>query len=133
MERRSLGKSGLEAAVVGMGTWKTFNVQGRKAEGDRGRLVEQALRSGVDLCDSSPMYGEAERVLGQSLASMREKVLVATKVWSADDAVAARQIEAALAFFGGWVDLYQVHNLVAAPRRLDTLERLKAQGLVRAV
>ena len=133
MERRSLGKSGLEAAVVGMGTWRTFDVRGRKFEGDRARLVEQAVAAGADLFDSSPMYGEAERVLGQSLAPMRENVLVATKVWSADDTVAARQIGAALAFFGGRIDIYQVHNLVAAHRRLDTLDELKAEGRVRAV
>ena len=133
MERRSLGKSGLEAAVVGMGTWRTFDVRGRKLEGDRARLVEQAAAAGADLFDSSPMYGEAERVLGESLTPVRDTVLVATKVWSADDTVAARQIGAALGFFGGRVDIYQVHNLVAAPRRLDTLEQMKAEGRVRAV
>ena len=133
MERRALGKSGLEAGVVGMGTWRTFDVRGRKVEADRARLVEQAVAAGADLFDSSPMYGEAERVLGESLAPVRHNVLVATKVWSADDTVAARQIEAALAFFGARVDIYQVHNLVAATRRLDTLEELKGEGRVRAV
>ena len=133
LERRHLGKSGLEAAVVGMGTWRTFDVRGGKVERDRASLVERAVTAGVDLFDSSPMYGEAERVLGQSLAPVRDRVLVATKVWSADDAVAARQIAAALDFFGGRVDLYQVHNLVAAPRRLDMLEALKVEGRVGAV
>jgi aryl-alcohol dehydrogenase-like predicted oxidoreductase len=87
----------------------------------------------MDLFDSSPMYGEAERVLGQALAAVRNQVLLATKVWAADDAVAARQIQSALTFFGGRVDIYQIHNLVSAPRRLDMLEALKAEGRVRAI
>ena len=133
MERRRLGNSGLEAAVVGMGTWRTFDVRGGKVEKDRAGLVERAVAAGVDLFDSSPMYGEAERVLGQSLAPFRPRVLIATKVWSADDGVAARQISAALDFFGGRVDLYQVHNLVATPRRLEMLEELKSEGRVGAI
>lgn len=133
MERRRLGNSGLESGVVGMGTWRTFDVRGGKVEKDRAQLVARAVAAGVDLFDSSPMYGEAERVLGQSLASVRDRVLVATKVWSADDNVAARQIGNALDFFGGSIDLYQVHNLVALPRRLEMLEELKAAGRIKAI
>ena len=116
-----------------MGTWRTFDVQGGKVETDRAALVDQAVNAGVDLFDSSPMYGEAERVLGQSVEPSRDRVLIATKVWSADDAVAARQIAAAMDFFAGRVDLYQVHNLVATPRRLDMLEGLKKDGRVGAI
>src|SRR5687768_5054768 len=104
MERRRLGRSGVEAAVVGMGTWRTFDVRGAKAERERANLVDRAVQAGMDLFDSSPMYGEAERILGQALAASRDHVLVATKVWAADDAIAARQIQSALAFFGGRVD-----------------------------
>jgi aryl-alcohol dehydrogenase-like predicted oxidoreductase len=38
-----------------------------------------------------------------------------------------------LSYFGGRVELYQVHNLVAVERRLNTLHRLKDEGRVRAV
>lgn len=133
MERRRLGSSGLEAGVVGMGTWRTFDVRSGKAEKDRAFLVERAVAAGIDLFDTSPMYGQAEPVLGRALTAVRDRVLVATKVWSADDAVAARQIADSLAFFGGRVDLYQVHNLVALPRRLEMLEELKREGRIRAI
>ncbi len=56
--------------------------------------------------------------------------MVATKVWTSDDREAKRQIENALAFFGGRVELYQVHNLVAVEKRLDMLEELKSEGKV---
>ena len=133
LERRRLGRSGLEAAVVGMGTWRTFDVRGGKAERDRADLVTLAVARGVDLFDSSPMYGEAERVLGRAVAAVRDRVLVATKVWSADAMVAMGQIDAALRYFGGRVDLYQVHNLVAWPARTEMLEAEKRAGRVRAI
>lgn len=116
-----------------MGTWKTFDVRGSKVEADRANLVRSALGQRMTLFDSSPMYGEAERVLGKAVADVRDEVLVATKVWSNDDQVAARQIEDSLHYFGDRVDLYQVHNLVSAPARLETLSRLRAEGKVRAV
>ncbi|MGH8928108.1 MAG: aldo/keto reductase [Acidimicrobiia bacterium] len=133
MERRTLGRSGLTAGVVGMGTWRTFDVRGSKIERDRRELVRAAVEAGADLFDSSPMYGEAERVLGESVAPVRDGVLVATKVWSADDRVAASQIRAAIGYFGGRVDLYQVHNLVATPRRIEMLEVERARGRVGAI
>jgi aryl-alcohol dehydrogenase-like predicted oxidoreductase len=133
MERRLHGNSGLESGVVGMGTWRTFDVRGGRVERDRALLVDRAVAAGVDLFDSSPMYGEAERVLGQALTAIRDRVIVATKVWSADDGVAARQIASALAFFGNRVDLYQVHNLVALPGRLEMLEEVKREGRIRAI
>lgn len=133
MERRSLGESGIDVPVVGMGTWQVLDVSGPQ-EKDRHEVVRAALEAGADLFDSSPMYGEAERVLGDALAELgRDRATVATKVWTSNDAEAERQIRNALGYFGGRVDLYQVHNLVAVERRLETLHRLKEEGKVRAV
>lgn len=133
MEQRSLGRSGLALPVVGMGTWKTFDVTDRASIDQRRRVVDVALEHGSNLFDSSPMYGAAERVLGEALDGRRDHALVATKVWTPDDAAAERQIHASLSFYGGRVDVYQVHNLVAWQARLTTLERLRDQGSVRAV
>lgn len=133
MESRILGRTGIAVPVVGMGTWRTFDVSGPEAEAAAGRVVDVALDAGTRLFDSSPMYGAAERVLGAALAGRRDAALVATKVWTEDDAEADRQIRFALETFGARVDLYQVHNLVAWPRRLAALERLRADGMVRAV
>jgi aryl-alcohol dehydrogenase-like predicted oxidoreductase len=80
------------------------------------------------------MYGESERVLGDALQEHgRNRAIVATKVWTSNDGEAERQIERSLSYFGGRVELYQVHNLVAVERRLDALLRLKDEGRVRAV
>lgn len=133
MERRALGSSGLTVPVVGIGTWKTFDVRGRGAEEAAGGRVTEAIDAGADLFDSSPMYGEAERVLGAALDGRRDRAQVFTKVWTPDDDEARRQMDRALGWFGGRVDLYQVHNLVAWPERLTMLQEQRAQGRVAAV
>src|SRR5215210_4099858 len=119
---RSLGSSGLDVPAVGMGTWRTFDVRGRTEEEHRRRIVDAALAGGARLFDSSPMYGEAERVLGASLAGRRRDVMVATKIWTSSPAEGRRQIEHSLRFFGGFIDIYQIHNLVAWRQHLPVLE-----------
>lgn len=132
MERRLFGRTGLEVPVIGMGTWQTFDVRGAAATERRG-VTDAALDAGATFFDSSPMYGDAERVLGATLAGRRDEAIVATKLWTARDDEAERQIEAALGFFGGRVDVYQVHNLASWPRRLEQLERRRFEGAVRVL
>src|SRR5258705_3384355 len=127
MEQRAFGKTGLTVPVVGMGTWQTFDVRGPLVE--ERRLVTDALfETGATFVDSSPMYGEAERVLGRTLDGRRARAIVATKVWTADDREAGKQLARALEYFGRTVDVYQVHNLVAWRKPLDPPERLEAAG-----
>ena len=57
MERRALGSSGLKVSAVGMGTWKTFDVRGAAEDTHSRGVVDAALTAGIDLFDSSPMYG----------------------------------------------------------------------------
>ncbi len=132
MERRAFGNTGIEVPVVGLGTWQTFDVRGAAAE-ERRTVTDAALQGGANLFDSSPMYGEAERVLGQTLQGRRDQAMVATKVWTTNDGDAERQIANALAWYGGRVDIYQVHNLVAWSQRLAQLERLQEGGAVRLI
>lgn len=133
MEQRSLGQSGLIVPVIGMGTWQTFDVRGPSAEANAQAVTDAALQAGATFFDSSPMYGEAERVLGQTLRHQRDAVLVATKIWTANPQEAAAQVTRALGFFGQRIDLYQIHNLVAWRERLPQIERLRADGKVRAI
>ncbi len=127
MDTRALGRSGLSVPAIGMGTWRTFDT-----DADRRPLVEAAIESGVDLFDSSPMYGRAESALALALEGLRDRVTVATKVWTASATEGRNQVERALRLFGH-VDVYQVHNLVNAPAQLSLLEGLKQDGKVKAV
>jgi aryl-alcohol dehydrogenase-like predicted oxidoreductase len=133
MERRSLGSSGLEVPAVGVGSWATFDVRGERAEAEARRRVDEALEAGANLFDSSPMYGESERVLGLCLQGRRDQALIATKVWTSSAEQGRAQIKAALRFFEDRVDLYQVHNLLAWREHLPILERLRDEGRVAMV
>ena len=133
MEQRAFGQSGLVVPVVGLGTWRTFDVRGAAATARAQTIVDAALAAGANFFDSSPMYGAAEQVLGAALARHRDSALVATKVWSQTAAEGEGQIQRALGFFGGRVDLYQIHNLANWPAHLARLEQLRDSGRVRAI
>ena len=133
MEIRAFGSTGLRVPVVGMGTWATFDVRGQQEEAHARAVVDAALEGGSNFFDSSPMYGEAERVLGLALGGRRDGAMVATKIWTPSADEGRRQAERALDFFGGHVELYQVHNLVNWREQLAMLEELKANGQVTAI
>jgi aryl-alcohol dehydrogenase-like predicted oxidoreductase len=124
MEHRTF--AGLDVPVVGMGTSRTFDVA--DVDEPRQQVTDNALAGGAAFVDSSPMYGHAERIVGATLGARRPEVIVATKVWTPDDDEAERQIDASLGFFGGHVEVFQVHNLVEWPTRLDQLERRRERG-----
>jgi aryl-alcohol dehydrogenase-like predicted oxidoreductase len=113
-----------------MGTWRTFDVTGAAQEANTRSIVEAALKTGANFFDSSPMYGQAERVLGLALEGHRDQALVASKIWTPSAAEGVVQTQRALAYFGGRIDLYQIHNLVAWREQLALLERLRDAGQV---
>jgi aryl-alcohol dehydrogenase-like predicted oxidoreductase len=133
LEWRDLGISGLRVPVIGMGTWRTFDVYGKEDQAARRQLVTEALDRSIRFLDSSPMYGEAERVLGTTLTGRRDRAIVATKVWSHDLSEGHGQIDRALMYFEDRVDLYQVHNLVRWQDYLPVFERMKADGTIKAM
>ena len=123
MEERRLGP------VVGLGTWKTFDGDLATARA----VVEAALESGVRVFDTSPMYGEAERTLAAALGPRRDEAIVATKIWTPDSAEARRQYADQLEWFGGRIELEQVHNLVAWEEYLPWLEAERDEGRIERV
>jgi aryl-alcohol dehydrogenase-like predicted oxidoreductase len=130
MERRPLGRTGVELPVVGLGTWRTFDLpDGEQRVADE--VVAAAFEAGTRVVDSSPMYGRAEAALGRALGAGRDQAFVATKIWTPSPDEARRQLEAQLGFYRGRVDLEQVHNLVAWERHLGWLEAEREAGRVR--
>ncbi|TMD63661.1 MAG: aldo/keto reductase [Chloroflexi bacterium] len=127
MEDRRLGKTSLTVPVIGMGTWQTFDTGA-----DRLPIVDEALRAGIRLFDSSPMYGRAEDAVASALAGRRSEAIIATKIWTGSAPEGRAQAEHALRLFGR-VEIYQVHNLVGWRTQLQMLEQLKGEGKVIAV
>jgi diketogulonate reductase-like aldo/keto reductase len=113
-----------------MGTWQTFDVG--SSEVPRAEQVVSAMFDlGTRLVDSSPMYGRAERVLGLTLGKRRERALVATKIWSSSAEEGRAQFEQQLRFFGGVVDIQQVHNLVSWQAQLNWMETERDKGRIK--
>lgn len=118
--------------AIGLGTYKVFNVSGDAEEARCEAVVDAALDGGANLFDSSPMYGEAERVLAATLGDRREAAIVATKVWALTRAIGEQQIERALDWYER-VDIYQIHNLLAAADHLPFLTHLKQAQRISAI
>lgn len=135
--RARIPSSGVEITRIGLGTWQTFDVGGDAAR--RTQLAE-VLRvftaGGGDVVDTSPMYGSAEAVLGDLAAEtgLRERLFLATKVWTTGEAAGVRQMEDSLRKLRtGRVELMQIHNLTDWRTHLKTLRAWKEQGRFRHI
>ena len=80
MEDRSLGPGRVSVPVVGLGTWR--RLEAAAAAGWHRELIGAALAAGIRLFDTSPMYGDAERLLAGALDGQRGQVVIADKVWT---------------------------------------------------
>ena len=131
MELRPFGETGRRVPVVGLGTWNIFDLPPR-SESTASEVVLTSFDGGARLVDSSPMYGRAEGVLGRAIdaGGLRAEALVATKIWARSVEEGRSQLEAQLGFFGGRVDIEQVHNLVAWREHLGWLEAERGAGRV---
>ena len=71
---RTLGRTGLEVSVMGMGTGghDPLGVKSGRAESEMLALLHRAFDLGIRLFDSSPGYGRghSEQLLGRALASL---------------------------------------------------------------
>jgi aryl-alcohol dehydrogenase-like predicted oxidoreductase len=136
LERR-IPKTGEALPAVGLGTWQVFDVAGNAAElGEARDALKLFAELGGRVVDSSPMYGSSESVTGQLAAELglREKLFVATKVWTSGREAGIRQMQDSMKKLRvERLDLMQVHNLVDAHTHLATLREWKRSGKVRYV
>jgi diketogulonate reductase-like aldo/keto reductase len=135
MLTRTIPSSGDKLPVVGLGTWRAFDVN---LSADIRKQLEDVLslfaKLGGQVIDSSPMYGRAEEVIGNltSEPGIREKLFLATKVWTRGKQRGIESMERSLALLRtNRIDLMQVHNLVDVNTQLGTLREWKQQGRIR--
>lgn len=82
MNRRKLGKSGLEVSAIGLGCMGMSEFYGASDDRESMRLVRKAFELGVTFFDTADMYGVGhnEIIVGQALRELpRDKIVVATK------------------------------------------------------
>jgi len=123
--------------VIGCGTYRTFDVGATPEERAPLLAVLKVLfAAGGSVIDSSPMYGAAERVVGDLLAQTqnRSRAFLATKVWTSGKQAGLDQINRSFGLLQDrLIDLVQVHNLLDWKVQLSTLRDLKSAGRIRYV
>jgi aryl-alcohol dehydrogenase-like predicted oxidoreductase len=147
MEKRNLGRSGLQVSAVGLGCnnfgWYVDLEASRK-------VVHKALDSGVTLFDTADIYGgngASETIMGQIFGDRRKDIILATKFGMPMDSAGAMKgasrryiisaVEDSLRRLQtDWIDLYQLHQpdpLTPIDETLRALDDLIHQGKVRYI
>ncbi|KAI9463066.1 aldo/keto reductase [Russula earlei] len=90
MEKRVLGKSGLEVSALGLGCMGLSYAYGPAPDKqDAIKLLHAAVQRGVTFFDTAEAYGpfKNEALLGEALAPYRDQLVIATKFGFADGEV----------------------------------------------
>lgn len=129
--------SGERIPRIGLGTWRGFDVGGdRAARAELAAALQVFAAAGARMIDTSPMYQSSESVLGDlmSAARLRDRVFLATKVWTSGREAGIRQMRDSLAKLrSDRVELMQIHNLLDWRTHLRTLRAWKDEGRVRYI
>jgi diketogulonate reductase-like aldo/keto reductase len=132
---RAIPSSGEQLPVVGLGSWRTFNVGNDPEALDACTAVMRAFFAGGGrMIDSSPMYGSSQDTIGYGLKKLDAfgKVFSADKVWTYSGGAA--QAETSRKKWGVTrFDLLEVHNLLSWQEHLPMLIDMKAKGQLRYV
>jgi diketogulonate reductase-like aldo/keto reductase len=135
MMSRAIPSTGEALPAIGLGTWQVFDAGGNAAaRAPLREVIAGFAKAGGTLIDSSPMYGSAESVAGDLVAELglREKLFMATKVWTRGRDEGIREMERSFRRMKvRQMDLMQVHNLLDVDTHLATLAAWKAEGRVR--
>ncbi|GAA1918361.1 aldo/keto reductase [Nocardioides lentus] len=148
MEKRTLGRTGRDVTVVGLGTWQLGADWGEVSEADAREVLEASLEAGVTFYDTADVYGDgrSERVVGRFVADHPDAgLVVATKMGRRAEQVPESYTAAA---FREWtdrsrrnlgvevLDLVQLHcppsATLADDATYDALDALVADGAIAA-
>lgn len=154
MEYRKLGSSDLEVSVIGYGAWGIGGAPFWSSEGDHPSLasIKKAFDLGINFFDTAPVYGfgHSERLIGQALKPVRDKVIIATKcglLWDQEQLGSIKKVAKADSIFKeidqslerlgtDYIDLYQVHwPDVDTPQEetMQALLKIQEQGKIRHI
>ena len=137
IRKRQIPSSGELLPIVGVGTWLQFDVGQSDAEREPIRQVLKSMvKMGGEVIDSSPMYGNAERVIGELTTELglADHFFYATKVWTSGHQAGIDQMNASMRKMERQtMDLMQVHNLLDWQTHLKTLKKWKEQGKIRYI
>ncbi|WP_436535740.1 aldo/keto reductase [Actinoplanes sp. HUAS TT8] len=147
MQYRTLGRTGIKVSPYALGTLMFATQVGNPDPEDSIRVIHKALDAGINLVDTSDVYGDSEEVVGRGLKGRRESVVLATKFGRPTGTDPNQQggsrrwimtaVENSLRRLQtDHIDLYQVHKLdpdTDVEETLSTLTDLIRAGKVRAI
>jgi len=148
VQRRQLGRSGLEVSAIGLGCMGMSPMYGEPDEAESIATLHRAIGIGIDFLDTSDMYGNGhnEELVGRAIADRRDRVILATKFGNIrnPDGTAdvngrpeyvAAACEASLKRLGvDYVDLYYQHRVdptVPIEETVGAMALLVKQGKAR--
>lgn len=135
MIHRTIPSSNEEIPVVGVGTWRGFDIGSSAVESaSLCAVLETLMNSGASVVDTSPMYGRAEAVVGDLLADLnrRDEAFIATKVWTQGRQEGILAMEKSFRLLQtDVIDLMQIHNLVDWRTHLKTMRSWQRDGRFR--
>src|SRR6187399_1444646 len=123
MEKRRLGRTGLQISVLGYGAGAVGGLMTKGAPADQERAIARAVELGINYIDTAALYGngESERNLGRVFKGRKPDVVLGTKfrLKAADrsrvaDAVAQSMDESLKRLGLDHIDLFQLHNPLVA-------------------
>jgi myo-inositol catabolism protein IolS len=116
MKTRTLGTSGLQVSILGMGCWQYGggSYWGHQSQKDVDEVVHRSLDFGINYFDTAEVYndGASEISLGLSLKGRRERAIIGSKVTTANAApgLLRKSCEASLKRLQTeYIDLYMLH------------------------
>lgn len=135
--QRAIPSTGEKLPIVGLGTWRVFNVRNNEAERKiRKEVLKNLINGGGKIIDTSPMYGSSQAVVGDLSHDLqaRNQFFYANKVWTSGREAGIEQMQESFDKMRTKViDLMQVHNLVDVKIHLKTLRAMKDEGKIRYI
>lgn len=149
MDKKQLGKTGLNVSQVGFGAWQLGNLKdwGEMSDQEAAKLVHEAIELGCNFFDTAPNYGlgKSETILGEAFKGRREEVVINSKCGHhTDDAQSfdpKRLVESVDGSLNrlqtDYLDSLLLHNppfdaLSQTSEAYGVLEDLKRQGKIKA-
>ena len=147
MELRNLGTSDIKISPIIMGTWQAGkDMWAGIDDAQSTQAIKAAYDAGITTFDTAEVYGSghSERVVGNALYDVRDRVVIATKVFS--NHLQYNQVIGACHgslknLNTDYIDLYQIHwppgsfgaKKVPLEETMRAMTDLKAQGKIRAI
>jgi len=135
MHKRRLGRTGLQASVIGFGGIPIIALSRKKAQ----KVVRYAYEKGINYFDTARAYGDSEEKIGAALKDVRDEVIIATKTHqkTKEDAARAGLKQSLRNLQTDQIDIVQLHGIdneeafkkaTGSDGSLTALEEAKSKG-----